>query len=248
MNNLRISTITAISKLSDNINLQNLYDNFNINDVIKYIEFKDNEPKGFSKKSMKKKRKSTIKKTFYNQATIHIYHKDKIVNVKIFKNGNIQMTGLKYEGQGKEVLKIVIEQLIRNNKNIFNKDKLEILYYKIVLINSDFDIKYKVNREVLHNEIIKLGLYSSYEPCIYPGVNIKYMYNNLYDKCGICKCDCNCNGKGEGLGIGDCKRVTIAVFNSGKIIITGGKSKEQLIESYNFITNVLSDRKKFIIK
>ena len=49
------------------------------------------------------------------------------------------------------------------------------------------------------------------------------MYNNLYDKCGICKCDCNCNGKGEGLGIGDCKRVTIAVFNSGKIIITGGK-------------------------
>ena len=94
MENLRISTMTAVSKLSDDINLQNLYDNFNINDIVKYIEFKENEPKGFSKKSLRKTRKKTVKKTFYNQATVHIHHKNKIVNVKIFKNGNIQMTGL----------------------------------------------------------------------------------------------------------------------------------------------------------
>ena len=135
--------MTAVSKLSDDINLQNLYDNFNINDIVKYIEFKENEPKGFSKKSLRKTRKKTVKKTFYNQATVHIHHKDKIVNVKIFKNGNIQMTGLKYEDQGKEVLQLVVEQLMRNNKDIFKKDELEVLYYKIVLINSDFDIKYK---------------------------------------------------------------------------------------------------------
>ena len=47
----------------------------------------------------------------------------------------------------------------------------------IVLINSDFDIKYKVQRDILHREIIDAGLYSSYEPCIYPGVNIKYYMN-----------------------------------------------------------------------
>ena len=136
-----------------------------------------------------------------------------------------------------------------NKIKIFDSTEIyQIEPIQTVLINSDFDIYSEVNREILHRLIVDRGYYSSYEPCTYPGVNIKYMYNNLYDKCGICKCDCNCNGKGEGLGIGDCKRVTIAVFNSGKIIITGGKSKEQLIESYNFITNVLSDRKKFIIK
>tara|TARA_B100000900_G_scaffold156849_1_gene133338 strand:+ start:12084 stop:12830 length:747 start_codon:yes stop_codon:yes gene_type:complete len=248
MEHLRISTMTAVSKLSDDINLQNLYDNLNINDIVKYIEFKENEPKGFSKKSLRKTRKKTIRKTFYNQATIHIHHKDKVVNVKVFKNGNIQMTGLKYQDQGKEVLQLVIEQLMRNNRGIFEKDELDVLYYKIVLINSDFDIKYKVDREKLHREIIRLGLYSTYEPCMYPGVNIKYYFNNIYNKCGICKCDCKCSGKGEGLREGDCKKVTIAVFNSGKIIITGGKSTEQLVESYDFITNVLSDREKFHMK
>ena len=88
------------------------------------------------------------------------------------------MTGLKYEDQGKEVLQLVVEQLMRNNKDIFKKDELEVLYYKIVLINSDFDIKYKVDREKLHREIIRLGLYSTYEPCMYPCVNIKYYFNN----------------------------------------------------------------------
>ena len=37
MEHLRISTMTAVSKLSDNINLQNLYDSLNINDTVKQI-------------------------------------------------------------------------------------------------------------------------------------------------------------------------------------------------------------------
>ena len=59
---LRVSTMTAISKLSVHINLENLYDNFKINDVIKFIEFRDNIPKGFSKKALRKKRKKEVKK------------------------------------------------------------------------------------------------------------------------------------------------------------------------------------------
>ena len=79
---LRVSTMTAISKLSVDINLENLYDNFKINDVIKYIEFRDKLPKGFSKKALRKKRKKEPKKVFFNQATLHIMS-DKLVNVKI---------------------------------------------------------------------------------------------------------------------------------------------------------------------
>ena len=37
MNDLRISTMTAISKLSSDIKLQNLYDNFKINELIHLI-------------------------------------------------------------------------------------------------------------------------------------------------------------------------------------------------------------------
>ena len=43
---------------------------------------------------------------------------------------------------------------------------------KIVLINSDFDMGFQIERDLLQREITELGLYSTYEPCIYPGVNI----------------------------------------------------------------------------
>ncbi len=88
-------------------------------------------------------------------------------------------------------------------------------------------------------------MYSSYEPCIYPGVNIKY-YMNTNNQNGICCCNSMCNGKGRANGDGDCKKVTIAVFKSGKAIITGGQNKQQLETCYQFITNFIDERKEFL--
>jgi TATA-box binding protein (TBP) (component of TFIID and TFIIIB) len=244
MDNLRISTMTAVCNISNEINLKNCYEKLEINDIIHFIEFKGFPDKGFSKKSQKKKRKIKDKKVFYNQITVHVFL-DKVINVKIFNNGRIQMTGLKFKDQGLKVIDCLIKEITKYNIDncIFN-DELKLNNYNIVLINSDFDIKYKVNRELLHRDIIGLGMYSSYEPTIYPGVNIKYYDNNIYDD-GICKCCNKCNGKGKGMGDGDCKKITIAVFNSGKIIITGGNSFEQVVTSYNFINNLLKDKEKY---
>ena len=58
-------------------------------------------------------------------------------------------------------------------------------------------------------------------------------------KNGICKCKGVCNGKGEADGDADCKRVTVAVFKAGKIIITGAKNREQLNTCKNFITDFI---------
>jgi TATA-box binding protein (TBP) (component of TFIID and TFIIIB) len=110
------------------------------------------------------------------------------------------------------------------------------------LINSDFDLGYQIDREKLHRDIVENDIYSSYEPCIYPGVNIKY-FINTNNTCGICDCENMCNGKGSGCGDGQCKKVTIAVFKSGKVIITGGRNKEQINESYRFITNFIGSKK-----
>ena len=115
----------------------------------------------------------------------------------------------------------------------------------IVLINSDFDIGYKIKRDILHREIVDAGMYSSYEPCIYPGVNIKYYFNSNQTN-GICKCSAMCIGKGNGLSDGGCKKITVAVFKSGKIIITGARTREQLEISYHFITKFINDRKREI--
>ena len=124
MEHLRISTMTAVAKLCDMINIENMFESINIDDVVKFIEYKEKH-KGYSKKLDKKPRKQKKRVTFYNQSTIYIYHNGKIVNVKLFNNGKVQMTGLKYEKQGLEVLEVV--------KDIFMRDyDLEFLDKKAV--------------------------------------------------------------------------------------------------------------------
>ena len=246
MDNLRVSTITSVLKISCDIDLKKIYDNVPITKYIPFIEYgSNNPPRGFSKKMLKKVRKKSKKKIFYNQATIHVIHDDKIMNVKLFNNGKIQITGLKGINQST----VLVEKLIDYFQALSVLDyETKLISSELVLINSDFDIGYEIERETLHNEIIEYGIYSSYEPCIYPGVNIKYFMNkNNFD--GICCCENICNGKGKANGDGDCKKVTIAVFKSGKIIITGGQSISQLETAYRFIKNFIDDRKDdFVLK
>ena len=96
MDHLRISTITSILQISSDIDLKKIYDSVPITKYIPFIEYgAENLPKGFSKKMLRKKRKKTKKKIFYNQATLHVVHDNKIMNVKLFNKGKIQITGLK---------------------------------------------------------------------------------------------------------------------------------------------------------
>ena len=246
MENLRISTITCILEISDKINLREIYDSVPITKYIPFIEYGGaTTPKGFSKKMLRKKRKKAKKKIFYNQITIHVIHDEKIMNVKLFNNGKIQITGLKNEEQGPKLVQNLIEYL--QDLSIMDEDT-HLVQHKLVLINSDFDIGFEINREILHREMIDSNIYSSYEPCIYPGVNIKYFINtNNFD--GICCCPGVCNGKGRANGDNDCKKITIAVFKSGKVIITGGQSKPQLETAYRFIKNFIDERKElFVLK
>jgi len=247
MENLRVSTITSILKISTDIDLKKIYDNIPITNYIPFIEYgSDNPPKGFSKKMLKKMRKKTKKKIFYNQATVHVVHDGKIMNVKLFNNGKIQITGLKKVNQATVLVKTLIEYF--QDLSVLDYES-KLVESKLVLINSDFDLGYEINREVLHGEIIDCGLYSSYEPCIYPGVNIKYFMNINYARGGVCCCENICNGKGDADGDGDCKKVTIAVFKSGKVIITGGQNTNQLETSYHFIKNFIDERKElFVLK
>ena len=164
------------------------------------------------------------------------------MNVKLFNNGRIQITGLKTENQAGKLVKKLIQYF--KDFDVIG-DYSELIENKIVLINSDFDLGFEINREKLHYEIIENDIYSSYEPCIYPGVNIKY-FINTNNTCGICECENMCNGKGNGCGDGYCKKVTIAVFKSGKVIITGGQNQEQIIESYRFITNFIQNKKEML--
>ena len=252
---LRVSTMTLVSKISSNIDLSKLYEHLGITDTIQFIEYGTNPVKGEpykktnsrNKKSNKPNKPKKPKKFFYNQITLHCFL-DKFVNVKVFNNGRIQMTGLRSKKQGISIINILISEVknLPENKltEILDNSNPEIVSNDIVLINSDFDIKFKVNREILQRIVIEGGYYSSYEPLIYPGVNIKYYFNKEKQLTGICNCAEQCNGKGKS---GFCKKITIAVFNSGKIIITGGQSNEHLNTAHKFITDLINEKKKEIM-
>ena len=249
MENLRISTMTACSSINSDIDLDNLYHNITTDSIIPFIQHGSYGTKGDSlKKQKRKSQKSEKKRTFFNQVTLHV-NCEKIVNVKLFNNGKIQMTGLKYEDHGNKVLDIIIPELVRldqtHEDKVLNKQTVKYQPMNIACINSDFSIGYPIKRDIFHQTIIKKGYYSSYEPCIYPGVNIKYYYNTLCPG-GICKCKEPCNGKGDGKSDGKCKRITIAVFKSGNAIITGARSKKQLDTTHKFITSFITNNESII--
>ena len=178
---LHVSAIVQIGKISSEINLRELAEYLCINDRVLYIEYGSEISKGDNLKKIKKIKK--IKKFFYNQVTLHIWL-GKRINMKIFNNGRIQMTGIKNELQGNETIQLFIEEINKisdeNKIKIFDSTEIyQVEPIQTVLINSDFDIYFEVNREILHRLIVDRGYYSSYEPCTYPGVNIKYYYNPI---------------------------------------------------------------------
>lgn len=246
MENLRISTMTAVSSMNSSIDLDNLFMNVKPNELVSYIQHGSLGIKGQPKKKPRKSRVPKKQKSFFNQVTLHV-NCEKSVNVKLFNNGKIQMTGLKYETHGDKVLELLLPYLQQldvssDDPILLNNQDLQHTPFNIALINSDFFIGYKVKREIVHREIVDAGMYSSYEPCIYPGVNIKYYYNQDTDN-GICQCSVPCNGKGCGKGNGCCKKITIVVFMSGEIMITGARSRQHLEICYNFISEFINKKR-----
>lgn len=240
MENLRISTMTAIGILfENNVDLNIVYNHIEIDEIFRYVKY-FKQYKGVDASKAKKNKKSKEKKDFFNQMTLHIYDgikkNDGKVNVKIFNNGKVQMTGIIRKDQGENILKLLNNKLKNlENVKLVESDKFNL---DIALINSDFNCGQPINRDRLYEYLLDLGLFVTYESCIYPGVKIGYYYKKD-NPCGICDCSCPCNGKGD--GINTCRRVTIAAFHSGNVIITGGRTFEQLERSYTFIRKTLDE-------
>ena len=178
---LRISTITATSKIDSRIDIQKVYNTLIINEIFNYIEYGDKDYKGVSQKKISPKKKQN-KKVFFNQITVEINMNGIINNLKLFNNGSISMTGVKNIESGKNAIQILFNYLKDNDITIFGKSNPVIEFFKIVLINSDFKLNFEIKRSELHQILVNnYKIYSSYEPCIYPGVNSKYFWNKKYN-------------------------------------------------------------------
>ncbi|GAJ14536.1 unnamed protein product, partial [marine sediment metagenome] len=146
---LRISTMTAICSINLNIDLGILYEYIDLsNDSYPYVKScqygTDNIKGDFKKKKTKRKKKPVTAKRnyFQNQATlIIVISEERKVNLKIFRNGKIQMTGLKSKDEGIVACEKLIDEITRISKideKISGDQKIESIIsdFSIVLINS----------------------------------------------------------------------------------------------------------------
>lgn len=244
---LRISTITFGFKLVDTeIILSELANNFKKTMFARSIEFKKNSKK--SKKNME------LNYNFYNQCSIqcfipHELYKNQLVkiSVKVFHNGSFNVTGARSIQGIVHTIRELLKYLLSYNNVLKYNNKICIKDVKINMINTDFSIEKKIKQKML-NDILNNEKYSIengsfvkrsvFDPDSYHGVKIKYVYNNNEDNLSYTR-------KGvEKLS----SELSILVFNTGNIIITGGKTAEETYGAYNFILNVLEEWKNYVIK
>jgi TATA-box binding protein (TBP) (component of TFIID and TFIIIB) len=284
----RVSTITCNADIGPNINLDLaiLFSNIEINEIdnsfiwIQYLKDDAENSRGVYPKRRRRTKPSvantsttvTKKSRFDNQITVIFkFSSDYMPNVKIFKNGNIQLTGIKNIEDPAVIGNKIIENVIRIyntvDKHLLLTDyndvnpisRLVYENFKIRMINTDFKIyqdiehinRFNIKRKELHNILIsqKYNNKSSFQPGIYQGVKLEYFWNTIHpNKNGICTCTNNCFGKSTGSGNGNCKKVTVAIFESGSILITGGITFEQVDDAYEYICGVIKENKITIKK
>jgi len=260
MSPLRISTMVTTCHAGCGIRLRNIFENFNLwaipfgypGEGFLKMEY-EKKVVGSSTRDVLTKRKVT-EKTFFNQATLVVRKARstggwKEVNVKIFANGGIQMTGVPTSEFSQETIAFVIKELLEKDPDVFAGTP-GLTKFRVQLINSDYSINRQIYQEKLHKVLSNVyNLFSSHESTIYQGVNTKYYYNKKGNplRPGICECKAACTGQGSGDGDGECKRITISPFSSGKIIITGAREMDQINEAYEFFNEILKTHQSEIL-
>lgn len=249
---LRVSTMSAKCKITREIMIERFITHI-YNQILKH---KDDEEYTYPFIGVKyrdieinilEKKKKKTKKSFYNQATLIIKPSNDIrqQNIKLFNNSSISLTGCKIKSDGLNAIRTIIKEM-KKTPDIFesDEDRDHINYedYNITLINSDYCLNYTIDRLKLSELLInKYNLFVTYTPDIYPGVKVYYYWNPLYQtNKGVCQCKKKCEDKKKKeLDETSCKRITIAIFQSGKVIITGSNKMRQTKDAYNTINKII---------
>ncbi len=196
---------------------------------------------------------------FYNSCSVVIKpnKNTKCITIKLFNNGGITITGSKEEMDGYKACCILLEEL-KKEPSIFLDEKLEdiekltINGFGSTMINSNYELNFKLDLDVLFRCIEKedKDIYKMYDSDRYRGLKVGFFWNDNKgdNQDGICRCPKKCKGKGKGTLNGECKKVTIAIFKSGSIIITGGRTDDQTDKAYQFINNIISKHYSEVMK
>jgi len=192
---------------------------------------------GISKKdilSYRCKKKSAFYNCFVIILRMKIEPVFKEIHVKVFNTGKLEIPGV----QSETIFQLILEEIVKTlqpyigNSLGYNPDTNE-----TVLINSNFNCGFYINREVL-NDILKFkyNIQAMYDPCSYPGIQCKFYYNpdaDIQNGCQILEENKNLYK--------NVKEVSFMIFRTGSVLIVGKCDENVLMVIYEFLKIVLNN-------
>lgn len=213
------------------------------------IKFKDERKItiGISKKDIMNCR-GKIKNAFYNCfAMILRFRYDdafREIHVKIFNTGKLEIPGIlntRLLDIVKEMILTVLQPYITTNLDFIENSSED-----NVLINSNFNCGFYINREKLYAILrsSKYGIETAYDPCSYPGVKCKFYFNNdlgfdtNIQNGKIVQIDRSMNMR-ELCENKKYTEVSFMIFRTGSCLIVGNCSEKILMYIFEFIKKIL---------
>ncbi len=197
---------------------------------------------GVSKKdllSYRCKKKSAFYNCFVLILRLKIADAFKEFHVKVFNTGKLEIPGIQSDSAFNTILEnviITLQPYVAVNLG-YKSDTNE-----TVLINSNFNCGFYINREALDDILkYKYNIKSMYDPCSYPGIQCKYYYNpdsEVQNGCQISK-------ENKHL-YKNVKEVSFMIFRTGSVLIVGRCDENVLLIIYDFLKNILHNEYKYI--
>ena len=230
------------------------------NPAARRIKFKDERKItiGLSKKDIMNCR-SKVKNAFYNCFAIILRFKyeDQVkptkdlnlprfkeIHVKVFNTGKLEIPGI-LNNQILDIVKKMVLELIQPHV-LTQIEFIENLLHDSVLINSNFNCGFFINRDKLHAILRnkKYGIETAYDPCSYPGVKCKFYFNNeigfdLDQQNGMIMLEDRNMKMSQLMDSKKYTEVSFMIFRTGSCLIVGNCSESILMFIFEFIKNIL---------
>ena len=211
---VRITTITMCSKFLEAIDLFKFRENFKKLETV-YVRPKGSRSRGFAWK---------MKETaFYNQVTIGYEDHSSRKSIKLFPNGSIQVAGCADLFDCRRILKQLsfILMVVLGKEAVVPVDEVS-----VKMINTNFSLNSSVNLLKIIGKLSKAApgqdsaspsFKVTFDPDRYSAVKVKFVPK-----------------PGQ-------KQVTASIFSTGKIIVTGAQTLDEIAEAYSILNQNLRD-------
>jgi len=207
------------------------------------IKFKDIRKLtiGVSKKdimSYRSKKKQAFYNCFVMILRIKINELFREFHIKVFNTCKLEIPGVQSEG----MFEIVLKHIVNILQPFY---ETEVTYFEnsdTVLINSNFNCGFYVNREILFDILrSKYNIQAIYDPCSYPGIQCKFYYNNdIGIQTGM---QITTENKDKYKNITE---VSFMIFRTGSVLIVGMCDEHVLHDIYHFLKALLKEEFKYI--